>query len=362
VNGRLLIAAGASIAVAVCSGGGWAAPGASSVPADVGYPNSIVALGHSVIAAFDSDPAHPHIDARANSWATGTNPDVDSVYRRLLSANPTVEGHNLNLAKDGANVTDLLRQARRLASLKGTPPDLVVIQIMDNDIHCDGTDPKNFAPFGATFARALGVIGAALPDARIFVISQIGRSSTLADALGSTPASRAQFSGIAPCDFFDRLGHRNDAHIRYLDEVTAGYERQLASVCRTDVHCRYASMHGYVDDLADLSEDLNHFAISGQARLAALAWSSMFDFTDVEAPVSRATVTHRGGVKVVSLAASDTAGIAGIEYKLAALGTVEPRVSYHRYSAPVRVARGRQLLWRAVDVNGNSEAAHRLPG
>ena len=106
-----------------------------ATPAIVGYPNSIVALGHSVIAAYDSDPARPEVDSRANSWATGANPSVDSLYGRILGANPGIEDHNVNLAKDGANVTEVLSQARRAARLRGPlRPELVVVQVLDGDI------------------------------------------------------------------------------------------------------------------------------------------------------------------------------------------------------------------------------------
>ena len=72
-----------------------AAPGAAATPAAVppasatpGYPSSIAVLGHSNATGEDSDPAQPHAVITANSWATGTNPAVNSIYRRILAKTP----------------------------------------------------------------------------------------------------------------------------------------------------------------------------------------------------------------------------------------------------------------------------------
>ncbi len=35
-------------------------------------------IGHSGATGYDSDPTRPGVDVTANSWATGTNPSVDS--------------------------------------------------------------------------------------------------------------------------------------------------------------------------------------------------------------------------------------------------------------------------------------------
>ena len=57
----------------------------------------------------------------------------------------------------------------------------------------------------------------------------------------------------------------------------------------------------------------------------------------------------------MTLAATDNAGVAGIEIRLGAAG-------WTRYTAPVTVAPGVSLTWRAVDVNGNSEATKSVVG
>ena len=59
------------------------------------------ALGGSVTAGFNTDCPDPWTDCPDNSWATGTNPAVDSVYIRLLALNPQLKDHNANDADSG---------------------------------------------------------------------------------------------------------------------------------------------------------------------------------------------------------------------------------------------------------------------
>jgi hypothetical protein len=65
---------------------------------------------------------------------------------------------------------------------------------------------------------------------------------------------------------------------------------------------------------------------------------------------STAPVT--GGVQV-TLTATDTAGVSGIEYKLG-------KGHWVRYAGPVTLLSGNSITWRAVDVNGNIEASQSL--
>jgi len=160
--GRLVLVAVVWALLASCSssgdaGGGPAATTASSSQATQAsgqYPNAIAVLGHSGATGYDSDPKRPGADARENSWATGDNPAVDSVYLRLLALNPAVRGHNTNVAVAGTGVDDLAGQADQ--ALAATPlPELFLIQSVDNDIRCDGSDADNYAPFAATLTDVL---------------------------------------------------------------------------------------------------------------------------------------------------------------------------------------------------------------
>jgi len=141
-----------------------------------GYPSSMAVLGHSNATGEDSDPAQPHVVIRANSWATGTNPAVNSVYLKILARNPSIKGHNFNLAQPGATVDDLLIQAQQAVELKPTP-GLFVVQIMDNDMVCPATG-HDYATFRSKLITALAMLAHGAPHSRIFVVSQWGSPTT----------------------------------------------------------------------------------------------------------------------------------------------------------------------------------------
>jgi hypothetical protein len=198
-------------------------PATSTGQAGIGqWPNSIVVLGHSGATGQDSDPSRPGMDVPQNSWATGSNPKVRSIYLRILAHNPAVKGHAVNLAKDGATVYDLMAQARE--ALAQTPlPDLFLIQTIDNDIHCDGTDPQNYAAFGARLTSTLRVISTADPGARI----------------------------------------------HYFAEQAASCKR--VSHCKDDGN----AWQRMVVTAADFADDGNHASIPGMARRAAVTWAAL---------------------------------------------------------------------------------------
>jgi hypothetical protein len=178
----LAFAAGCSPAARTPS---TAAP-ASPAPAT---GKSIVVLGHSGATGYNSDPNDVSRDARENSWATGTNPAVESVYLRLLDKAPEYKGHNDNFAKDGATVDDLMDQAAKVETV--TPaPDVILVQIVDNDIKCDGTDPQNYAPFAEKLTAALQAVTKAVPSAHIYLVSVWGSVQSYTDAAKAVPAAR----------------------------------------------------------------------------------------------------------------------------------------------------------------------------
>ena len=82
----------------------------TTAPAPAGDPVGIIAIGHSGLTGENSDPDHPGQKALENSWATGTAPDVNSIYTRLVAARPETEGHVSNMAEGGAPVTRLSSQ------------------------------------------------------------------------------------------------------------------------------------------------------------------------------------------------------------------------------------------------------------
>jgi hypothetical protein len=237
------------------------------------YPNSIAVLGHSGATGENSDPNRPGAIVRANSWATGTNPAVNSLYLRILAKNPKIKGRRFNLAQGGATVRDLVRQAGRAVSLK-PKPKLVVIQIMDSDIVCPVTR-RDLTSFRSTFVRALRRLARGAPKSRFFVVSQFGSPGTYAEAL--SPEERQRIGGSGPCDFVDLSGQIVAAKVARLDKVIHRYEAQLAAGCKGFRRCRYdgGAAGRIVDKREYFSSDLNHFSVRGHAEAAAVAWAAM---------------------------------------------------------------------------------------
>jgi lysophospholipase L1-like esterase len=242
------------------------------------HARSMVVLGHSGATGYNSDPSDPGSDATQNSWATGTNPVVDSIYQRLVAKNPAYAGHSVNLAQDGADIADMIDQAHNLAALQ-PQPDVVFIQGVDNDIRCDGTDPQNYAPFAATLRTLLRSTTQQLPHARIFLLSVWATERSYANAISHIPSVRTASADGSPCAPFDSGDKRRPAGIAYLQRIFNHYDDELATSCAAVAHCHYDNGAMQHLDLvpADLTSDGNHLSIHGQAKYADIVWSTFFD-------------------------------------------------------------------------------------
>jgi hypothetical protein len=238
-----------------------------------GYPSSIAVLGHSGATGEDSDPDRPGLEVRANSWATGTNPEVNSLYLRILAKNPAIRGHNLNLAQAGASVDQLVLQAEEAVS-GDTKPDLFVIQTMDNDIVCPAS-ADDLEAFRSTFVSALRTLAKRAPEAGIFVVSQFGSPATNAKAL--PPELRLAFGGTGACDFLNVEGRLVPKKLARAEKAIHGYEAQLDAGCGQFDQCHYdgGAWGRIVDKRRFISSDGNHFAVQGHAKAAAVAWAGV---------------------------------------------------------------------------------------
>ena len=145
-------------------------------------------------------------------------------------------------------------------------------------------------------------------------------------------------------------------------EVLAAEQPQLdgrlAQGCALYVHCRFDgnAVFNTAFTTSDVStRDYFHPSLAGQTKLALVTWNAGYDFSDSVAPVTSASSATTATGTDVTLTATDNVGVSGIEYKLGGAG-------YSRYTATVSVPSGITLTYRAVDVNGNTEASHSLVG
>lgn len=272
------------VAAATVSRSASAAAGAQPL---VPPPDSMVVLGHSGATGYNSDPTSPRRDATENSWATGTNPDVDSIYLRLLATNPAIKDHNFNLAEDGSQVQDLIYQAKRAVRLV-PPPGLVLIQTVDNDMHCDGHDDEFLPLYGSKLHQALKIITDGLPAAKVFIISQPGSVESYTKSVKDNPIAVAHQSLGQPCDVFDKAGNILPAGESYIEGVLQSFFTMIAGECAGFANCTFDQTHDHRLEVvsADVTPDSNHLSVSGQRKVAAAIWEAL-NSTNAAAPTAK---------------------------------------------------------------------------
>jgi hypothetical protein len=238
-----------------------------------GYPNSIAVLGHSGSTGENSDPDQPGVEVRENSWATGTNPEVNSVYLRILERNPAIEGHNLSYSEAGAGIDQVAAQADRLLA-NDPDTDLILIQVMDNDLTCP-LDRAALSDFRTKLTATLKKLARGAPSSSQFVVSQFGSVRTYARSL--TRDERASQGGTGPCDFMTPTGDIAPEKVRRLENAIHAYEGALEAACNDVRPCTYdgGAFGRIVDRREYLSSDLNHLSVEGHANAAAVAWAAM---------------------------------------------------------------------------------------
>jgi len=275
---RVVVGVALALALAACQGGSEPPPkavGTSTTPSPTGPAVGVIAIGHSGVTGRNSDPARPDADARENSWATGSAPAVKSIYQRLLATRPQTRGHVANYAEDGTEASALARQAQ-LALGDVPAPELVLVQTIDNDLRCDGTDAAHVVDFGTSLAFALNAIHARSPRSQIVLVGQ-GDPGAFAAGVAADPLARSSLQGTGMCDMFDPAGHLVPAHVATLTSIIRSYVAEQSRVCASVPGCHDdgGAMARHVDRPADISSDHNHLNIAGHAAMAVAMWPAV---------------------------------------------------------------------------------------
>lgn len=208
------------------------------------------------------------------SWATGTDPKVDSLARRLVSHPAT---HSWNFAKTGALMSDLPDQVAAAVPRK---PELVTVLIGANDA-CRRTvgamTPQ--AAFRADFARSLTSLRRALPHTQVYVAAvpdllrlwSEGRKNPLGKEVW-----KLGICGSMLRDPDDLTKRAQDRRTKVREQVIA-YNAALAEVCGKDPLCRFdGSVFDYRFTGKQLSTwDWFHPGANGQKELAELAFRAI---------------------------------------------------------------------------------------
>jgi hypothetical protein len=206
-------------------------------------------------------------------WATGDNAQVQSVYQHLLATHPSLEGHSFNVATDVASVTDLDQQFDRLLADARPLPDVVIIQTVDFDVRCDGTDDANYEPYAHELDRVLQLIRSQISGVQIFVVGDVG---TAADFAKLIPGQKETHGG-GPCALWDPSGKVNPAGVRSMQAIFDGYWTRAKQVCGRYPWCFTddRAFRGVRLELADLTGHYKNLTIAGHAKLAAAAWQAL---------------------------------------------------------------------------------------
>lgn len=250
--------------------------GAGAAEATAAF-DAIAVIGHSGATGVASDPDSPTESVRANSWATGDNPEVDSIYLRLLAEHPALEGNSYNLSANGADIDQLLGQAAALSTVDGPLPDLVLVQAIDGDMRCDGSDPANARRFARKFEQLVRTVRRGNDGVAIFVVDQWGTPDGWARAVSDVEGLVLGNTGSGPCDLFDGKGRVRAAGVDGIRRISRLYYDAMTETCRTTPRCwtdgGAAGTMPVTPDL--LGADYNHLSVAGHAALAETIWDAL---------------------------------------------------------------------------------------
>jgi lysophospholipase L1-like esterase len=355
-----LVTAGAVVAVT-----GAPALAATSTAERVNPPSSIASMGDSITRGFHS--AALLTDSVQNSWSTGTNTTVNSLYNRIRAVNPSATATNNALT--GAKMGDLPRQAGLSVAQR---PDVVTILLGANDA-CTSTEAA-MTPvdtYEAQFRTAMATLSTGLPDSQVLVASipniyrlwEIGRNSFGARlAWGTYSICQSMLANAGSTSATDEA-RRQRVRQRVVD-----FNAVLAEVCAEYVHCRFDGNAAFGTEfvLSDMSTiDYFHPNVAGQAKAARTLAPALLDLDDRTAPTTVISDDRdadgvdgwfRDDVQVAL--GSDDTDLSGSEYDVRITGA-EGDIAWSRYTAPITVdAEGiTSLTARSVDKAGNIEAA-----
>ena len=322
-------------------------------PSVAGPPHSIAAAGDSFNTGFAARPKTG--DNPDLSWSVGDDTQVASIYQRLAALTPSRRPQRFVVALDGSKVADLPRQFARAAALHA---QLVTVQSGGNDV-CAARDPSGLTPaadFRRSIEAAFAVARARMPDARIFVTS-LTDEARWNDRSLTIAGNESKLADGTLCDpDLDPSGAPSPLRRTQIQSAEQRYNAILRHVCAQNAHCRYDG--GAFFRLEYEREDIApanafHPSIAGLRHLAATAWRAGFDYRDTTPPHVSASTSQTGSTLRIVLAATDAAGVAGIECRFGSR-------PYSACAGALLLPNRARVTYRAVDRNGNSSAAYSI--
>ena len=263
----------------------------AAAPAHAQSLKSMAALGDSTsvgLRACGADAVCPQA-----SWATGSDPAIDSHATRLARQTSGFSAQSFAVA--GVRAEDLPRQAAEAVAAK---PDYVTILIGTEDVCSDNLrEITRAALFRGQFARTMNALSKGLPNTKIFV-SSIPDPGRLRELFRNDPTARATWAANGTegtcADFLQdsnsddpRHDARRQVSRNRLDELNF----QMADVCAERPRCVWDdyAVTNWDYDVRHISPiDYFSFTREGQASLAALTFQRAFPGGAATAPGSLA--------------------------------------------------------------------------
>jgi lysophospholipase L1-like esterase len=240
-------------------------------------PNSMDALGDSITRAFNTCSL-PFTDCTENSWATGTNSAVNSVYLRILAKNAGIKGHNNNDAKSGAKMSELGGQAEKAVSRK---VELVGVLMGANDACTSSTSTMtSVANYKSQFESAMNTLTKGLPSAQID-IGSLPNVYRLWEIFHTNSSAVNTWNSLKICQSLlanpTSLAKADEERRLQVKTREEEFDSTLESVCAKYTQCKYDGGLGFktafnTNDVG--TRDYFHPSIEGQALIASVAWEA----------------------------------------------------------------------------------------
>lgn len=381
-------------------------------PARTGPPNAIAVLGDSISAGTGAIGDSSNLpsglleviaaagqEQPENSWATGTNPEVNSLYLRLREINPGIDGNNYNLARNGANMSNAPGQANQVP----LDTEYVVIQMGGNDL-CKSRVDQMATPeqYRANIAATLAILSDRVPNALIGLssIPDIYNLWYLRGAPNPPNPNQSSRAGTArlfwgglfglaefPCQSLlasaTNMSDTNEGRRQQVRTRNMELNEVLAEECAKVLRCLFDDYETFsftsnrdwvgpgqppssvplvppgefrfVDD--DIST-LDHFhpSLAGHVKLAREAWRLGPDFTDATAPVLQLEALP-GAYRAT---ATDDDAVLGFEYRVYERDAGDEPGGWIEVPGDqtvISAGTGDLVEVRVLDVNGNLSAS-----
>jgi lysophospholipase L1-like esterase len=237
-------------------------------------PGSIAAAGDSITRGYDATLFGCFLaDCPQDSWSTGTSSSVLSHYRRILAANPGINGKAFNDAKTGATMAALPGQLQTAAA-QGA--QYVTVLMGANDLCTSSAATMTpTATFQSTFQQALSAYVGAQPSGLVFV-SSIPNVYQLWSLLHTTGSAATTWRTFGICQSMLSSSSTEAARQLVVTREQA-FNAALGQVCNATPRCRWdgGATYGYVFQKSDVSTvDYFHPSVSGQNKLAGVSWQA----------------------------------------------------------------------------------------